>query len=428
MRMPVPWYFLHIPKTAGTTFRIALENHFHIERICPAYELHDVSRYSDEELRQFDLFRGHLGFNLVNYLPFEVNVLTLLRNPLERAVSHFEYICRDPGHHRHKEIRERGLDLLGYLRDPSLSVEIRNTQTRQLSHIADRNLLIELLEGAKSQRSFAMAWRKSTSTLPPEDEMLDLALERLESFVLVGLSERLEEALQLLAWLFHDRPPVQLQSLNVNAERTPLDDLAPAVIDALHEATALDQMLYARAEQIFDLQYDRLISSLLEEHYQQSYPLRGDEPALLAVDFSAPLAGRGWHQREILPGKGVIRWTGPGTVAELDVPLAPNAAYSFCFYIEDWASEEMLASLSVRIHGKPVTLVLKPLGNEKTVLCSGCFAPREDGPDLPFVRVTLETAQPLPQLVEGNGIDHNQNRRVGLAFSRFEFTPERAVQ
>lgn len=33
-----PWYFLHIPKTAGTTFRVLLENQFHMDDICPAYE------------------------------------------------------------------------------------------------------------------------------------------------------------------------------------------------------------------------------------------------------------------------------------------------------------------------------------------------------------------------------------------------------
>lgn len=67
-----------------------------------------------------------MGYSLVNCLPEKPRVLVMLRDPMERAVSHFEYIRRDPGHPRHRIIHERNMGLKEYLHDPVLSAEVTN--------------------------------------------------------------------------------------------------------------------------------------------------------------------------------------------------------------------------------------------------------------------------------------------------------------
>ncbi|NJR66595.1 MAG: sulfotransferase family 2 domain-containing protein [Leptolyngbyaceae cyanobacterium CRU_2_3] len=91
--------FSHIPKTAGMTFRTIVEDQFNDEETCPATLDWQIKSISPEEFRKYRLVRGHLvQVNLLELLPpgkRMINV-TVLREPIARLISHYEYIRRMP--------------------------------------------------------------------------------------------------------------------------------------------------------------------------------------------------------------------------------------------------------------------------------------------------------------------------------------------
>jgi len=83
--------FVHIPKAAGSSFTAFLQTHFpkNVSLVNTYWEI--LRKQPLVDLSQYRLITGHFGFNLTNALnaPF---VITLLRDPVDRACSTYEYL------------------------------------------------------------------------------------------------------------------------------------------------------------------------------------------------------------------------------------------------------------------------------------------------------------------------------------------------
>ncbi len=421
----VSWYFLHIPKTAGTTFRVFLENQFHLQQICPAYEFFELKKYAEAELAQMRLFRGHLGYNLINYLQQPLRTLVMLRNPMERAVSHFDYIRRDPSHPKYEQIQRRGLDLKGYLLDEVLSAEVTNAQVRPLAHTADQKTLQELLGSSASQQEFAKAWRHTPGVLPADNELLDVAMQRLEQMDFVGIAEQLQQGLQLAAWMLNAKPPENVQSLNINHQRTPLDELSEDTLEILQQATALDFALYTRGQELFQQQYQALKAQPQTEKQQRQMFYVSDKGGdVLEVDFQQPLYGSGWHQRELKPGKGILRWTRADKAASIDVKLVPDQAYELKIHLAAWVSDKLLHSLKLLFNHEPLLVdVVEVQGELFYVAQIPASLVTGDAASLQLKFSHSQAQNGIFQQPANASIDHNRARQVGVAVHGFVFTP-----
>src|SRR5688572_8177478 len=91
-------YFLHLPKTAGTTLNHFLASQFSPEKVCPAYHLSELLRIPPKQLAEYELFRGHFYFGLETFLPEIPDYITFIRFPVERVISTFHHVRRTPGH------------------------------------------------------------------------------------------------------------------------------------------------------------------------------------------------------------------------------------------------------------------------------------------------------------------------------------------
>lgn len=81
--------FLHIPKTAGTSFLHAMRTVF--PSTCTPFAATFVSESDAAELRRFDVIAGHLSFaDYQKYFPAH-RPLTILRNPVARCLSWYWY-------------------------------------------------------------------------------------------------------------------------------------------------------------------------------------------------------------------------------------------------------------------------------------------------------------------------------------------------
>jgi hypothetical protein len=99
---PQTAFFVHIPKTAGTSLSIVLKGMYPSERVFHI----DNSRYEDssEEFKlltaqkkaQLALVDGHMYYGLHRYLPHESSYFTMLRDPVKRLVSLYNYGLQTP--------------------------------------------------------------------------------------------------------------------------------------------------------------------------------------------------------------------------------------------------------------------------------------------------------------------------------------------
>ena len=89
-------YFLHIPKTAGTTLISIIDDHFNLESILHEQVWNKLLLKMPETFSQFKLIRGHFGYGLYRILPKKPLFLTMLREPVDRTLSFYEHIRRDP--------------------------------------------------------------------------------------------------------------------------------------------------------------------------------------------------------------------------------------------------------------------------------------------------------------------------------------------
>ena len=89
-------YFLHIPKTAGTTLISIIDDHFNLDSILHEQVWNEILPKIPETFSQFRLIRGHFGYGLHRVLTKKPLFLTMLREPVDRVLSFYEHIRRDP--------------------------------------------------------------------------------------------------------------------------------------------------------------------------------------------------------------------------------------------------------------------------------------------------------------------------------------------
>lgn len=230
--------FEHIPKTAGSTFRRVLWQQYG-----SAHEVHtsmndpeprtEQIRAAIRAGRTLRALTSHVGYGLHERLPDHLRFahVTILRDPVDRAVSHYYYA------------RSRGnvgedTTLLDFCR-PGLSrpnaLRAWNTQTAYLSGLRLRQLHGHPFDPTEY-----------------DEALLDQAKANLDRFAAVGLLERFDESLLLLGRTF-GWPLVTLRSLPRNVgRRPPRAALSDEEREALEAANRLDRALYRYATERFE--------------------------------------------------------------------------------------------------------------------------------------------------------------------------------
>ncbi len=230
--------FLHIPKCAGTTLtEEILVKRYPSKAIIVFYELGTTAlidrlkAMSKREQRMVKCIAGHFAYGIHKfYQARPCSYITVLREPIDRVVSHYFYVLRRTDHYLHKEVTEKGISLKQYV-ESGLSTELDNGQTRILAGIG---------QGAPFGKS--------------SEAMLEKAREHLNHCEVVGITEEFEGFLELLGhkmgWKISG-----IADKNVTKDRVKLHNLDEDTLNVIKHYNRFDQELYQHACTLFKDQY-----------------------------------------------------------------------------------------------------------------------------------------------------------------------------
>jgi len=226
-----PLVFIHIPKTAGTSFKHRLLAEYGSSAVGMVYKVEDRTLALREALRQdFKAITGHFGMGEVEAAhdgSQPIRLFSLVRDPLNQTVSHFLHRQRQEVLGDRSEVFDK---FEAFLQSPPGS----NVQSLLLSGI---------------QRA---DWASASN-----EQIWTGVLERWSRFELIGTTEDYEKSLVLvrrqMGW-----PKRKPEHRNPVRQREWAAELSEHFRARILEANLLDQALHARAAQGLEEAFSKL--------------------------------------------------------------------------------------------------------------------------------------------------------------------------
>lgn len=242
--MPTPGgktvFFLHIPKCAGTTLtEEVIKKRFQPQELIIFYDqgtkelIKMLQEMPLERQKEIKCIAGHYVFGIHRFYHARPPAyITLLRDPIERVISHYCYVLRQKSHYLNKKMIKDHLSLKEYIKN-QLSVELDNGQTR-------------LLAGLGHSADFGKCSRA----------MLDKAKANLaEFFPVVGISERFEDFLKLVNRKLGWEIPAY-ENRNIGKNKLQVEELDTETLEIIKENNRLDLELYQYVQSHFTSELD----------------------------------------------------------------------------------------------------------------------------------------------------------------------------
>ncbi len=238
-------YFLHIAKTAGTSFRSLIDAQFTPEEIAPVYLTNEFAKWVKAgeagKLSAYPFIRGHMGWTPVSYLARKPRIITMLRDPVARTVSHYRHIAREKSHWMYPAFKGRDVSIEEFLEHPPARRLISNFQTRNMADMWDLKEKYTDDDNKPLEPSLGRLMAYCSAALE-EPDLFMLAQERMAQCAFVGVTERFKESVARLEGQFGWKCDAAAPDLN----RAPEEEmtLAPETRRKIEELTQLDRALY----------------------------------------------------------------------------------------------------------------------------------------------------------------------------------------
>lgn len=126
--------FDHLPKCGGSSLTTFLKSNyparvtFATNGADPLASIEEFRQLNESQRHKYDLVFGHLAHELIPLVHPDSIKVTVFREPVDRIISHYYYVRRNPGHYLHAAVRDQDISLTDYAAS-GLSVELRNWYT-----------------------------------------------------------------------------------------------------------------------------------------------------------------------------------------------------------------------------------------------------------------------------------------------------------
>jgi len=221
------FYFIHIPKTCGTSFRFMLYNQFPQNQIYP--NMSDLRESGGKYLKfkeiiskkediqdSTHLFMGHYPFQGGNKIFTKpINYLTFLRDPVKRTISNIQHLQRIKPEYKNDSISE----------------------IFEEEHLSQKDLQTRFLSDSPFKK-------------PTHIDRLEESKKNLEKIKFIGIAERFEESIELIEHTFNWKLG-EILRLNQKKEDKN-NELSEDLLNKIKAINELDIELYEYACQLFE--------------------------------------------------------------------------------------------------------------------------------------------------------------------------------
>lgn len=241
-----PVYFLHIPKTAGSSINRLFESAYGTNASQTHIESKSIFSHDGcaTNLEQYRFISGHYPYPFVtrNIELKSWTTICTFRRPLEHVASHLCWVrlLAEPGHESRLSKHEKGIQQIAKFFgkvDFSSAGEI----TKMIDWLAKNNFYL-----FHNTQTRYLCGGKPGSDIPPQ--LLQQALQNLDTIDYAGIVERFDEFILMLIGEFNLNVSEDvLNKQNPNSERFGIDITKPDICKALEPLIAYDNMIYSIA-------------------------------------------------------------------------------------------------------------------------------------------------------------------------------------
>lgn len=257
-------YFLHIPKTAGQFITESIRNSLDESGI-DNYFIYNGAFASKERLKGSVYIGSHFGTYPIDLIE-EIETVTILRDPTERAISQFNFLYEDRYKELYKDIDGYLNRLKFYLFEDKNMLGLRNYQARFLCNPANprRFESEEEFEKLRNELSIPFGFGFPNTWFVENDlTNLTLAKSQLDSMSMVGTADNLQPVLEKINLWFLNNYNVEIKYLKEKINTSTISEngveystrdciemLTIEEIERLKQINSIDEQLYEYAKKL----------------------------------------------------------------------------------------------------------------------------------------------------------------------------------
>ena len=246
------YFFDHIPKTGGTALNTIFQEILGSDNVSPLLLFKRLG-ISLQDYGKYQLVQGHFTLFPGERLDKSRFSITLLRNPIDRCLSHYFFNHYDvpvaPGKQSDSVRQTKFLPIEKYIEstEDSITAHIKNYQTHHFSQFA---------------------WDGFTKVT--ESQQLNFAKESLNLYDLVGVYHQFDDFLDVLCYLAGWPPFIKrIPHVKVTSNRPRISEIDPKIIRRLEELNQLDLALYDYATKLFNEKKRQVLHECIERRHQE---------------------------------------------------------------------------------------------------------------------------------------------------------------
>lgn len=202
-------YFLHIPKTAGMTSGVSL-GQFLVDNNLPKYP--PSSPPHGDVSSEYAFIQGHLGRYPISKIE-NLSVATMVRDPLDRAISNFLYIYNRvlSGKEEYLNLKTLEAGLKYYLFDDPNYIYHRNIQSKFICSEPEENIFKDLpVDGQLDYENRSKQWY-----LKDVEITIELVKSYIDKFEIVNTTTNVPVFInRLVDWFNTNYPDLEKKSLS----------------------------------------------------------------------------------------------------------------------------------------------------------------------------------------------------------------------
>jgi hypothetical protein len=393
---------MHVAKTGGAALTGVLGNRFAAGDCLefyfgPAPDLSDVD--------QFRYVSGHFDASFIERFARRPYVVTLLRDPIDRALSTYFYTRSFPADYELPETPPL----------PRARAKEAAALAREWWRLVPECDLDELISRAPevARQVLGNSQARALCACPAGEERLIDAIAGLEPCDFVGLTERLDESLDWLTRRLGWRELHPLPRSNVSGARVPREEIGPETLEAVARLTEVDRELYRHGVE----RYERQLAewSALRGQRDPSAQIPDASP-VADLPFNEAIPGGGWMNRELAEDGSTFCWIGSTRRAWVEM-VAERGAGRLDIEIAHALKPEILEGLRVAIDDRVIPHTLAE--SDGVVVATIPFRGRRLRRRRTTVSIEVDRTG-FPQEVNPDSSDH---RELAIAVRRMAFRP-----